>query len=229
MIVKEVYKGYFVTKQGEVFSKVRKNIKKLAVTVQWSYPRVRVMIDGKETSRHIHRMVATAFIPNPENKEQVNHKDGNKLNCHVDNLEWVTRQENKDHAEDIGLLDNCPRVGVDNGRAILSESCVDDVVTMLLSGLSSVTVAKKYNISVSTVSNIIRGVAWKHIVLDRLDSIRKPRTYTDIDKAFVIKRIEEGLPMSRIASEIGVSPERIYTIRNNYIKAKRLSKDDLID
>lgn len=60
---------------------------------------------GNKVYRRVHRLVAETFIPNPLNLPQVNHKDGNKLNCAVYNLEWATNSENAQHAYDCGLYE----------------------------------------------------------------------------------------------------------------------------
>lgn len=58
---------------------------------------------GKQITKHIHRLLAEHFIPNPENKKCVNHKNGNKKDFSLGNLEWATRSEDRQHAYNTGL------------------------------------------------------------------------------------------------------------------------------
>lgn len=84
---------YEITKEGQVINKRNGHLLKPQPNGK-GY--LRVSIGGK--LQFVHRLVAQKYVPNPENKEQVNHKDGNKLNNSADNLEWVSNQENRDHA-----------------------------------------------------------------------------------------------------------------------------------
>ncbi len=70
------------------------------------YPIVYPSINGKDRPMKVHRLVAKAFLPNPDNKPQVNHIDGVKTNNKIDNLEWVTQAENNAHAWLTGLNHN---------------------------------------------------------------------------------------------------------------------------
>lgn len=67
------------------------------------YRRVILAKDGVNRGFRVHKLVALAFIPNPENKTQINHKDGDKHNNRAENLEWVTPSENQQHALKTGL------------------------------------------------------------------------------------------------------------------------------
>lgn len=71
----------------------------------FGYVRVKLTRNNKSKTVMLHRIVADAFLHNNENKRCVNHKDGNKLNNNVSNLEWVTHSENSRHAREIGLVD----------------------------------------------------------------------------------------------------------------------------
>ena len=85
--------------------KIKLRIKKISRSGQ-GYGAVNLYLDGVGNYHLVHRLVGMAFIPNPENKPCINHKDGNPQNNHVDNLEWVTYSENTLHAYRIGLFPN---------------------------------------------------------------------------------------------------------------------------
>ena len=117
MIFKSIkeYEGlYEVNELGEVYSCERitsdgKHLQRKQLTgghFSNGYRFVCLRKDGVNKNHSVHRLVAEAFIPNPLNLSDVNHKDGNKQNNHVSNLEWCTRSENLKHAVDIGLVES---------------------------------------------------------------------------------------------------------------------------
>jgi hypothetical protein len=80
------------------------------------YLAVDLVLNGKRKMHKIHRLVSMGFIENPNNKPQVNHKDGNKLNNHFNNLEWVTSKENAQHGWQNGLCESI-RIGVSKAQS----------------------------------------------------------------------------------------------------------------
>ena len=97
-IWKPYFKNYSVSNYGRVRNDNTKTIRKLSKN-SYGYLRTNITIRNvghKEIK--VHRAVAELFIPNPLNLPQVNHKDGNKENNYIDNLEWVTCKENVNHA-----------------------------------------------------------------------------------------------------------------------------------
>lgn len=104
---------YVVNEQGVIKSTARngngfKEHVMSQSTDSYGYKVVKMRNKDKVCTLKVHRIVATAFLPNPNNKPQVNHKDGNKTNNSVTNLEWVTASENIKHAKALGLQQECP-------------------------------------------------------------------------------------------------------------------------
>lgn len=105
IVMKEIwkdteYEGYMVSNKG----KVRSTRKMLSFGDNGhGYLNVMLSVNKRHIRRYVHRLVAKAFIPNPNNYPEINHKDGNKQNNNVDNLEWCTRKMNNRHAWETGL------------------------------------------------------------------------------------------------------------------------------
>lgn len=95
--------NYSVSDTGEVRNDIRNTL--LQQGNEYEYKMVGIALGNGVSKRcRVHRLVAQAFIPNPENKPFVNHIDGNRANNNVDNLEWVTASENALHAHKTGLV-----------------------------------------------------------------------------------------------------------------------------
>lgn len=106
------FPNYSITPDGQVYSHLTNKYLTPFVTAVFikklnkylGYPKVQLRHDGVKKRRFIHRLVAEAYIPNPNNYPQVNHIDGDKLNFSIENLEWVTSKMNVQHAYDTGLM-----------------------------------------------------------------------------------------------------------------------------
>lgn len=98
----EGFENFYVSNLGRVRN-VKSN-KILKENIKNGYAYVGLTEGTKQKSCRVHRLVANAFIDNPENKKYVNHIDGNKLNNRVDNLEWITASDNVKHALNNNLF-----------------------------------------------------------------------------------------------------------------------------
>lgn len=160
---------YFVTRDGFVWSANYRNTgrsqKLIGEASEGGYRVVMLSINGKQVGRMAHVLVAEVFIgKRPTPKHEVNHKDGNKINNAVENLEWVTRSENMRHAMLMGLTN--PARGERSGMARLSERSVREILTDAASGLRFGYMARKareLGVSKEAIRNVVRRHTWRHV------------------------------------------------------------------
>jgi hypothetical protein len=149
------YTDYYITEDGRIF----KNDKELRPSItNKGYKTYRSYIKGIRKHISIHRAVAELYVENVNNKPQVNHIDGNKLNNHYTNLEWVTNQENRNHAITNGLHIK----GEESPNSKFKE---EDIKFMRenYGKFSYSELAKQFNTNSSRIWKIVNYKTWKHI------------------------------------------------------------------
>lgn len=149
---KQVNEYYSISDEGFVRNDRTNRILKPDTNSKGYY---RVNINGKR--QLIHRLVAIHFIPNPDNKPQVNHKDGNKLNNHADNLEWMTNKENNLHSFTTGRISSRTKITIPELKDII-QHLTDKSMTIRQ-------LADKYNVSYLTIHAIKQGRNRKRLEL----------------------------------------------------------------
>ena len=148
---------YEVSETGEIRHSLNKNIRK-ARTNKFGYLQLNFSRNdgtGKSDTILVHRLIAMTFIPNPNDLPEVNHKDGNKQNNHVSNLEWCTYSENGKHAHKMGLQQS--QKGEKHIKAKLTNDQAERIRQLYKEGVSQQKLADLFNVSQITISRIIRG------------------------------------------------------------------------
>lgn len=149
-------KDYTITQNGDIINNKTKRILKPQPNGK-GY--LRIQIGG--TRYFVHRLVAEKYVPNIYNKPQVNHIDGNKLNNNYKNLEWVTNNENRNHA----VLNNLHLCGEDCSWSKLAE--VDVLYIRNNKQITKTELAKKFNVSRTTIRDIQNNRSWKQLSRSR--------------------------------------------------------------
>ena len=166
------YDGYYqVSNMGRVRSmggwcgtaKRRPALRAISLTRD-GYEKVRLNHGGLDKTCRIHRLVAEAFVPNPDGKTTVNHIDGNKRNNCADNLEWADRHEQLAHAYFHSLKK--PASGSLNGNAKLTAEQVREIrrdYVRQSKEYGTVALARKYGVTNRVIGLVVRGLAYKNI------------------------------------------------------------------
>ncbi len=137
------------------------------------YPYLNVGIqNGKRPCPKIHRLVAQAFIPNPENKPEVNHINGRKADNWFGNLEWATHQENIDHAWRIGLRDGIMPKGEAHYGSKISDGQILVMQSLYDQGWKPIQLAEKFNVTLANVYDLAKGVRGRGKTLREKNYVR---------------------------------------------------------
>ena len=135
-------------------------ILKTSRTKRTTHQRVTLIKSGKRKQHFVHRLVALAFIPNPDNLPFVNHKDCDPTNNHVSNLEWCTAKQNSIHAYQKGRWTPPNQAGGKNANSKLTEANVVEIRAMYTEVKNCSEIARRFKVNPKTINMIINGKRW---------------------------------------------------------------------
>ena len=166
-MTKEVWKDvlgyedrYKVSTKGNVYSKFKKDLMKPRIN-RYGYYQLTLYGKGKLTHT-VHRLIALSFLENPDKKETVNHKDCNKLNNNITNLEFMSFKENTQHAVENNRMKE-HQDGSKNKMAKLTEKDVLQIRSLISKKVKKRAIATAYKVTPSLITRIGKRKIWTHI------------------------------------------------------------------
>ena len=201
--------NYLISNRGQVFSLLTNKLLSLSPN-STKYLTIKIFNKGEYKTWFVHRLVATVFIDNSENCLEVNHKDGNIYNNFVENLEWVSHEENINHAKINKLMCH----GEAHKDSKLTESLVESIKLLFAEDWSDTEIVKKFNLTFGVVSKIRRKITWSHVRpdIEYPYVARKKLSGEDIPNIRSLYR--EGRGLAAIGRIFNVHPATISGIIN---------------
>ena len=155
------FEDYSVDTDGRIFSEKFGKVRELkGIDNGGGYLQVELWKNGKSKRMQMHRLVAMAFLDNPENYAEVNHKNGIKTDNRLDNLEWCSRSMNQKHAFAIGLKSN---KGSKNNASKITDEQAIEIFSRLDNGEQPIEITKDYPTSRNAITKMKTGRTWTHI------------------------------------------------------------------
>lgn len=205
----DLYKNYYYASELGEIKRYNKSINTGYID-RCEYYRVNLYAEGKQKTFQLHRLIAVTFLENIDNKPQVNHIDGNKLNNKVSNLEWVTPKENSQHAMDIGL----------NSTKKINKEVENQIINLTNNGYTLAYISKTLNISAYSISRIKK----KHNISKCINKSKYHHFLPQDIEDQIIKLSKEGIKIKTISEQLNIGIKIILRIRRKYNIQKDVPK-----
>lgn len=151
--------NYEISKEGIIRNSINGKIKSQYIGTT-GYYMISISHNNKSKPLRVHRLIAEAFIDNPDRYKCINHLNGIKTDNSIENLEWCSHIQNMQHAFNTGLANN---TGEKNGQCKLTSKQVSEIKQRLISGESQYSIAKDYPVTRSVIEGIKIGRLWKNL------------------------------------------------------------------
>lgn len=210
----EEYPDYLFTEDGRTFSLHQNRFLLTRINAN-GYETISLNNkDGDQKWLRVHRLVAQIFIPNPENKPEVNHKDTNKLNNHKDNLEWVTSKENKEHAISNGLYESMRE---NSPNVILTKEQVHAICRLIQDGRRNKDIAEMFGVHKDTISSIKIKRLWTDISSQYSFTVKRQERKSEKTVRSICEMLANNHTSEEVASTLSIDVREIRRIKRREI------------